>query len=248
MGKGATLATVVLMLTGCGLQTGRPAETAADAPREGGGHSAVAVDAPASNPPERDDASAPLVKTEVHGNAPNQVVVPSIYGYPLYAEGAALQGLRLLRQDNWNGYDRQEQTQPDGVVRVFESFPALGCTFEGIEEDDTHYVPLTLTCDLPVPRERGGNRPVAGAVMAGAKADSVPKDPSLAKAFFGEWHALSDGFGNNGNAYFDTPSGLLGFGFQDGKLASVSYVFDPQEQRWRTPDLWKAPLAYEVGR
>lgn len=248
MGKGATIGAVAwLVLAGCHLETGRPSETAADAPQHGS--SAVMVDAPGSNPAERDDPNAPLIKTEVHGQAPNQVVVPSIYGYPLYAEGAALQGVRLLRQDNWNGYDRQEQTQPDGVVRVFESFPVLGCMFEGIEEDEGHYVPLTLTCDLPAPKERGSDRPVAGALQAGAKADAVPKDPSLAKAFFGEWHARSDGFsGEEGTGYFDTPSGLLGFVFRGGRLASVTYVFDAGEQRWRTPDLWKAPLAYEVGR
>lgn len=249
MGKGGTIGlSALVLLAGCGLQTGRPTETAADAPREEHA-SAVMIDPPGSNPSERDDASAPMLEMEVHGRAPNQVVVPNFYGYPLYAEGAALQGLRLLRQDNWNGYDRQEQTQPDGVVRVFESFPVLGCTFEGIEEDESHYVPLTLTCDVPAPRDRGTERPVAGGVLAGAKADSVPKDPSLAKAFFGEWHAVSDGFsGDEGTGYFDTPSGLLGFGFHGGHLVSVSYVFDTAEKRWRTPDLWKAPMAYEVGR
>jgi hypothetical protein len=251
MGKGGTLSVaVLLLLAGCHLETGRPSETANEAAQEQQGHpSAVMVDAPGSNPHERDDESAPLVKTEVHGKAPNQVVVPSVYGYPLYAEGSALQGVRLLRQDNWNGYDRQEQTQPDGVVRVYESFPALGCTFEGIEEDENRYVPLALVCDLPVPRERGSNRPVAGSLQVGAKADAVPKDPALAKAFFGEWHATSDGFsGDEGTGFFDTPSGLLGFTFANGHLAQVTYLFDTGEQRWRTPDLWKAPLQYEVGR
>lgn len=252
MGKGATIgaaAIAVGLSAACGLQTGRRAENSGDAAEQTNAPTTVAVDAPGSNPADRDNESAPLVKAQVHGRAPNQIVVPSVYGYPLYAEGAALQGLRLLRQDNWTGYDRAEQTQPDGVVRVFESFPALGCTFEGIEEDDDHYVPLTMLCDLPVPRERGSNRPVAGTVQVGAKAEAVPKDPALAKAFFGEWHATSDGFsGQDGTGYFDTPSGLLGFVFADGKLTQVSYVFDTAEQRWRTPDLWKAPLAYEVGR
>ncbi|HMI92778.1 MAG TPA: hypothetical protein VK509_15485 [Polyangiales bacterium] len=247
MGKGTTtISAAVLVLSACGLQTGRPSETPADVPQQA---SAVVVEAPGSNPHERDDESAPLVKATIHGKAPNQIVVPSVYGYPLYAEGAALQGLRLLRQDNWNGYDRQEQTQPDGVVRVIESFPALGCTFDGIEEEEGRYVPLAILCDLPVPRERGSNRPVAGSVQVGAKADTVPSDPALAKAFFGEWHATSAGFsGNDGVGYFDTPSGLLGFVFVDGRLAQLSYTFDAAEQRWRTPDLWKAPLAYEVGR
>jgi hypothetical protein len=250
MGKGATIVLACLSagaLSGCGLRTGRPTETAAGAAPSS--PSAVVVDAPASNPKDRDDESAPLVKAQVHGRAPSQIVVPSVFGYPLYAEGSALQGLRWLRQDNWDGYARAEQPQPDGVVRVFESFPALGCTFEGIQEDEEHYVPLTMLCDLPVPRERGSNRPVAGALQVGAKADSVPKDPALAKAFFGEWHATSDGFsGQDGTGYFDTPSGLLGFVFNEGKLSQISYTFDAAEQRWRTPDLWKAPLAYEVGQ
>jgi hypothetical protein len=255
MGKGTTIGAAVLLLSGpasglmlggCGLQTGRPTETAATVEQA---PSAVMVDAPGSNPKERDDETAPLLKTTVHGKAPNQIVVPSVYGYPLYAEGAALEGLRLLRQDNWNGYDRQEQVQPDGVVRVLESFPTLGCTFEGIQEDEGRYVPLAMLCDLPVPKERGSNRPVVGSLQVGAKADAVPGDPALAKAFFGEWHATTAGFsGNEGVGYFDTPSGLLGFVFSEGRLSQLSYTFDTTEQRWRTPDLWKAPLAYEVGR
>ncbi len=182
---------IVLGLSGCNLQTGRPTETAADAvPKP----SSVSVDAPSSNPPERDDESAPLVGLEVHGKAPDQIVIPRLFGYPLYAQGPAIQGVRLLRQDNWMGYDRQEQTQPDNVVHVFETFPALGCTFEGIQDDQEHYVPLMLTCDLPVPKERGSGRAVAGAVQVGAKSSDVPKDPALAKAFFREWHATSEGF------------------------------------------------------
>jgi len=115
MGKGTTIGAAVLLLSGpasgfmlggCGLQTGRPTETPATVEQA---PSAVMVDVPGSNPKERDDETAPLLKTAVHGKAPNQIVVPSVYGYPLYAEGAALEGLRLLRQDNWNGYDRQEQ-------------------------------------------------------------------------------------------------------------------------------------------
>lgn len=253
MGKVAKLGAAAFVIgglctTGCGLRTGRGAEHSGEAaPAQA--PSTVMIDAPGSNPADRDDESAPLVKTAIHGRAPNQIVVPSVFGYPLYAEGAALQGLRLLRQDNWTGYDRAEQIQPDGVVRVFESFPALGCTFEGIEEDEERYVPLTMLCDLPVPRERGSNRPVVGTLQVGAKAEAVPKDPALARAFFGEWHATSDGFsGQDGIGYFDTPSGLLGFVFAEGRLTQISYLFDTSEQRWRTPDLWKAPLAYEVGQ
>jgi len=214
---------------------------------------AVAVarlDPPASNPPERDDAKAPLVRVELRGSPSAPIAVPYLYGYPLYAEGPSLQGLQLLRQDNWNDYRKEVLTQPDGVVRVVETFPALGCTFEGIQEDESHYVPLSLTCDLPAPKERGNpKRPVVGEVSTSAKASAVVEEPSLRKAFFGEWHAQGQGFeAGDGPAYFDTPNGLLGFGFKKGKLAQVSFVFDPAEKRWRKPELWQEPSAFVVGQ
>ena len=37
-------------------------------------------------------------------------------------------------------------------------------------------------------------------------------------------------------------------GPQPVTVASTPYTFDTAEQRWRTPELWQAPLAYEVGR
>ena len=208
------------------------------------------LDPPASNPPERDDAKAPLVRVELRGSPSAPIAVPYLYGYPLYAEGPALQGVQLLRQDNWTDYRKEVLTQPDGVVRVVETFPALGCTFEGIQEDEGRYVPLGLACDLPTPKERGNaKRPVVGAVGTSAKASAVVEEPSLRKAFFGEWHAQGQGFdAGEGPAYFDTPNGLLGFGFKKGKLAQVSFVFDPAEKRWRKPELWKEPSTFVVGQ
>ena len=252
--RSAALAWVVLALlvtwaaVGCGAfgHKNQRQETTTSEPRI-----AVAqLDPPASNPPERDDAKAPLVRVELRGSPSSPIAVPYLYGCPLYAEGPALQGVLLLRQDNWNDYRKEVLTQPDGVVRVVETFPALGCTFEGVQEDDSHYVPLQVICDLPTPKERGNpKRPVVGAVSTSAKASAVVEEPSLRKAFFGEWHAQGQGFdAGEGPAYFDTPNGLLGFGFKKGKLAQVSFVFDPAEKRWRKPELWQEPSTFVVGQ
>jgi hypothetical protein len=233
---------------GCGAFGGkqRRDEGTTTAPR-----AAVAqLDPPASNPPERDDPGAPLLRVELRGSPSAPIAVPYLYGYPLYAEGPALQGVQLLRQDNWTDYIKEAVTQPDGVVRVIERFPTLGCTFEGIQEDEGRYVPLTVTCELPAPKERGASkRPVVGAVASSAKASALLEEPSLRKAFYGEWHVQGQGFdAGEGPAYFDTPNGLLGFGFKKGKLAQVGFVFDPAEKRWRKPELWQEPSAYVVGQ
>jgi hypothetical protein len=209
----------------------------------------VAVELPEGKPPELDDAHAPLIRVELVGSPAHPVPVPYLYGYPLYADGPALEGVRRLRQENWTGYTRDAQKDGDGVEHVVEHFPELGCFFEGIQQDEAHYVPLYLQCDLPAPKERGSKRPVIGDIMTGAKADNVPKEPSLAKAFLGEWHAKSAGFDDgSGAGYFDTQYGLLGFGFKKSKLNSIAFVFDTPEQRWRKPELWQQPLGYTVGK
>ncbi len=209
----------------------------------------VMVELPSGKPPELDDPHAPIVRVELKGSPARPVAVPFLYGYPLYADGPALQGVRMLRQDNWTGYMREERKNDDGVVHIIESFPELGCFFEGVQQDEAHYVPLYVECDLPVPKERGSKRPVVGELGYGSKADQVPREPSLAKAFLGDWHATTPGFdGSSGAGYFDTPNGLLGFGFKKSKLDSVAFVFDAPEQRWREPALWQAPLGYTVGK
>jgi hypothetical protein len=208
----------------------------------------VFVDAPSSNPAERDDPKAAIMRVQVLGSPGNPVTVPYVYGYPMYADGAAIQGVRMLRQDNWTGYMREDQPDANGVVHVKESFPVLGCIFEGVQEDEAHYVPFYVECDLPAPAERGKGRPAVGQLGAAAKADAVTKEPSLAKAFLGEWHATTAGFdGNEGAGYFDTAHGLVGFGFAKGKLNRVAFLFDPAEQRWRTPELWQPPPGFSVG-
>jgi hypothetical protein len=199
----------------------------------------IQIDTPSSAPAERDDKKAPLVRVAVFGSSSQPVGVPYLYGYPLYADGGALQGVRLLRQDNWNGAERTDQPGDDGVVRVTERLPALNCEFTGIQEDETKYVPLTIECDAPA------KRPVIGNIGAGARAAAVLKDPSIEKAFLGEWHAKSQGFdAGDGVGYFDTPHGLLGFKFKNGKLSAVTFTFAPPEQRWRTQELWAEPIAY----
>jgi hypothetical protein len=210
---------------------------------------AVMVEMPPNNPPERDDPKAPVLRVELRGPRDQAVAVPYLYGYPLYAEDPAIHGLRMLRQENWAGYEREVHKEQDGVIRVVESFPELGCVFEGVQEDEGAYVPFSMECNLPPPKKRGGyKRPVVGEVLLGARADSVPKEESLAKAFFGDWHATTAGFdGNNGAGYFDTAHGLLGFGFKKGRLTSVGFVFDPPEKRWRSPELWAPPKGAPIN-
>lgn len=206
---------------------------------------AIVLDTPTSSPVERDDRNAPVVRVAVFGSSSQPIGVPYLYGYPLYAQGTALQGVRLMRQDNWNGLERTEQQGEGGVVHVVEKLPSLGCEFTGIQEDAGKYVPLSIECDLPMPKGRAGARPVIGDIAPGARVAAVLGEPSLAKAFLGEFHAqTADLESGDGIGYFDTPDGLLGFGFKNGKLTSVSFVFAPPQQSWRTQDLWNEPIAY----
>jgi len=238
---------------GCSLFSSSPKK-----PGEGEEHSAhnapsgaktTSLPAPMSSPSERDDPKAPILRIAQLGSSRDPVGVPYLYGYPLCAEGATIDGIRLLRNDNWTGATREEQTEAGGLIRIVETLPAIGCTLTAIKEDQTKYVPLELSCELPVPKDRGGPRPVVGSLNAGAKVDAVLNEPSLKQAFLGEWHATSPDFSNGfGTGYFDTPSGLLGLGFEKGKLARVTFVFDATEKSWRKPELWTEPLAYTVGQ
>jgi hypothetical protein len=235
-------------LGGCLAAKPKSETTAGNLPTDYGAEAqtSIQVEAPISAPAERDDKKAALIRVAVFGSSSQPVGVPYLYGYPLYADGGALQGVRLLRQDNWGGAERTDQPGPDGVVHVTERLPALNCEFTGIQEDETKYVPISVECDLPAPRDRGGVRPVIGSIGAGARPAAVLQDPSIEKAFLGEWHAKSQGFdAGDGVGYFDTPHGLLGFKFKNGKLAAVSFTFAPPEQRWRTQELWSEPIANE---
>src|SRR4051812_11536234 len=45
----------------------------------------------------RDDRKAPILQVSTTGN----VVFPTVYGYPIYPDGDASQGILMLRRDNW---------------------------------------------------------------------------------------------------------------------------------------------------
>ena len=157
--------------------------------------------------------------------------MPYVYGYPLYADGAAIQGVRMLRQDNWTGYMREQEPDANGVVHVKESFPVLGCSFEGVQEDEAHYVPFFVQCDLPAPTERGKARPAVGQLAAASRPMPCRRNRAWPRRFSASGTRRRPGFdGNDGAGYFDTPHGLVGFGFVKGKLNRVAFVFDPAEQ------------------
>jgi len=205
----------------------------------------IVLETPASSPIERDDRKAPVVRVAVFGTSSEPVGVPYLYGYPMYAEGTALQGVRLMRHDNWSGVERTEQQGEGGVLHVKERLPSIGCEFTGIQEDVGRYVPLSVECELPQARGKNVPRPVVGELTAGARVAAVLSEPSLAKAFLGEFHAQTPGLeSGDGVGYFDTPHGLLGFGFKNGKLSTVSFVFAPPQTNWRTQELWNEPIAY----
>jgi hypothetical protein len=238
-------------MLGCGCLAGKPS-TKSESTTAGASSGyapeqsrSIVLDTPTSAPVERDDRKAPVVRVAVFGSSSQPVGVPYLYGYPLYAQGTALQGVRLMRQDNWNGLERTEQQGEGGVVHVIEKLPSLNCEFTGIQEDVGRYVPLSVECDLPTPKARGAARPAIGEVSPGARVAALLQERSIAQAFLGEFHAqTADLESGDGIGYFDTPDGLLGFGFKNGKLATVSFVFAPPQQSWRTQELWNEPIAY----
>ena len=84
-------------------------------------------------------------------------------------------------------------------------------------------------------------------MSAKSKAETIPRDESLSKAFLGEWHATKEApDGALEAGYFNTPFGLVGFNFSKGRVSGVSFVFDPAERRWRKPELWMAPIGNTV--
>ena len=58
---------------------------------------------------------------------------------------------------------------PTASMHVKETFPVLGCSFEGVQEDDAHYVPFYVECALPAPADRGKARPAVGQLGASAQ-------------------------------------------------------------------------------
>ena len=216
---------------------------ASSAPQSAASLPPVHVEVPVGEPPALLDAEAPVVRIEVVDAGPRAVVVPYLYGYPLFAGEGAVHGLRRFRQDNWEGYNRQEETDSDGIVRLKETFPRVGCVFTGVLEDEDTYVPMHVLCDLPAPKALGGRkRPVVGQVMVRQSAAKLLEDEVLDRAFHGDFHVTTPDFGQgSGTGYFNTDHGQLGFGFAKGRLDSVAFLFDPPVDAWRRAELWQAP-------
>lgn len=196
---------------------------------------------PPGPPYERDDREAAVVRIELSGSSEHgPVPVPYIYGYPFFADLGAAVGVRRFRLDNAAGYSSQEQTDEFGVVRFIEHFPALNCRFEGIKESDAVYVPMLLECTVPAPRALGGSkRPVVGDLRARSKAAKLSEEPGLMEAFHGGFHSAAGDFeGGNGTAFFNTDHGQIGFTYENNRLRSFTYLFDPPVKNWRQPTIW----------
>lgn len=203
---------------------------------------AVVVDVPWDTS-ARDDINSAILRVAVLDDGADGVIVPYLYGYPIYAENNTSRAIFKLRQDNWTGAEPEEFEDAAGVRHYNENIVALGCVIEGIKESDTRLVPLSIICQLPPPKKYGGvRRPAVGALATGAKAEEIIQEPSIRKAFLGGWHLVSDDFDTgNGIAYFNTAHGLLAFGFTGGRLDRIAYYFSPSEKRWQEPTLWIKP-------
>jgi hypothetical protein len=167
-----------------------------------------------------------------------------VYGYPLYPEGAAARGIAELRKVSREGAKHSQSADTDGVVHVTEELPMIGCRFEGIRESKAKFVPLSLTCDLPAPKALGGaKRPVLGAVVAGAKAEEILKEPTVVENFLGAFHLTSGDFAaGSGTAFFNTTHGQIALVFKGQKLDHFAYYFDPEVAGWRDPASWEGVL------
>ena len=199
----------------------------------------VHISLPRESTALRDDRKAPILQVSSSGN----VVFPTVYGYPIYPEGDAAQGIVMLRRDNWGSMRKSEKPDEAGVVHEIEEYTELGCRFDGVRENANKFVPLSLTCDLPPPKGMGGaKRPVIGSLMAGAKAEQVLKDQSVEEVFLGQWHLKTEYFDNgSGLGFFNTTHGQLAFGFSKKKLQRFVYYFDPNVKGWQNPTLWVKP-------
>ena len=187
----------------------------------------------------RDNRRAPILEVASSGN----VVFPKVYGYPLYPDGDAAQGIMMLRRDNWGSVKKSERKDDAGVVHEIEEYTELGCRFDGVRENANKFVPLSLTCELPPPKAVGGSkRPVLGELMAGAKSEQLLKDKSVENVFMGSYHLTTEDFaGGSGTGFFNTTHGQLAFDFSRKKLQRFVYYFDPGVKGWQNPTLWVQP-------
>lgn len=215
----------------------------ADEGGAGGARRPVVVEMPWETTKVRDDAAAPVVRVVTLDDGAGGVPVPYLYGYPIYAGGDAIQGVAKLRTDNYDGATREAWTDEHGVKYRAEELPQVACAIEGFEETEIDFVPIVLRCALPPPKPYGGKRrPVVGALTTGARARDIVAEPSLKKAFLGDWHLIEgDPESGTGVGYFNTEHGQLAFEFVKGRLAAVAYHFDPSQKQWRQPMLWMSP-------
>lgn len=199
----------------------------------------LALEMPAEAKQVRDNASAPILSVVTI----DRVVLPYVYGYPLYPEGEAARGVLALRTDNAAGAKRVEKEDRDGVVHASEELPAIGCRFDGVRENPAKFVPVSLTCELPAPKVLGGvKRPFLGSLSAGAKAEQILKEPTVQENFMGEFHLTSDDFATgSGIGYFNTTHGQLALVFANKKLTRFVYYFDPTVAGWQNQALWVKP-------
>jgi len=199
----------------------------------------LALEMPAEAKQVRDNGSAPILSVVTI----DRVVLPYVYGYPLFPEGEAARGVLALRKDNGAGARRADKEDADGVVHASEELPAIGCRFDGVRENPAKFVPVSLTCELPAPKALGGaKRPVLGSVSAGAKAEQILKEPTVQENFMGEFHLTSDDFATgSGIGYFNTTHGQLALVFSNKKLTRFVYYFDPTIAGWQNQSLWVKP-------
>jgi hypothetical protein len=200
----------------------------------------VAVEMPAEAPEVRTNGNAPILSVVTIGD----VVYAYVYGYPFYPEGEAARGISELRKASADGAKHSKSVDQDGVVHAVEVLPAIGCRFDGIRQDKTTFVPVSLTCDLPAPTALGGaKRPVLGAISAGAKAEEILKEPTVVENFLGAFHLTSDDFAaGSGSGFFNTTHGQIAFVFKEQKLDHFVYYFDPGVNGWREAKSWEGVL------
>lgn len=234
----AILVFLLSLAGGCDLlRRSKPESAAEEKPSE----EATYIPIPMGISDELQNTTMPLLRVEQIANS-NKRLVPIIYfyGYPFYGSAEAKNGIYRFREDVWTGYLRDESVDEDGVTYLSEIFPEVDCSFYGILETKEKYIPMYLECMLPPPHGMGGRkRPVIGNVMTGATPQQVLDEPSIKKAFLGDWHAVTPGFEKgNGTGYFNTEHGQLGFAFKGGKLNKLVYMFDPPVKLWRAPEIW----------
>jgi hypothetical protein len=195
---------------------------------------------PAEAAAVRGNAGAPILSVVTI----EEVVYPYVYGYPLYPEGDAARGIAELRKAAGEGAKHSKTSDTDGVVHIVEELPSIGCRFEGIRENKTKFMPVSMTCDLPAPSALGGaKRPVLGTLAAGAKAEEILKEPTVMENFLGAFHLTSDDFaGGSGTAFFNTTHGQLALVFKAQKLDHFVYYFDPSVTGWQNPKSWEGVL------